>query len=196
MKRENVLTFDEKELFNSEILQQYDNDGQRGFLGYLIRHEKWTIEGGEIIFPEITKEEQIKEKIQAFDDYTKKGVLIAQKGIINEIYLFGGEEVRQKINKELQEIDNREESRNRIECIANKGEMKFINGKIINTFEETYKTEVKKEQIKNREGRCIRQYNIIGNEDKEKIDEILKNKEKFINGILKTQNKKKNRECR
>lgn len=191
-----ALIFDEKELFNSQILQQYDNDGQKGFLGYLMRYEKWTVEGGEIKFPEITKEEQIKERLQAFNDDTKKSMLIAQKGIINEIYMFGGDEVRKRINKALQEIDDRERSRNMIEYVGNKGNTEIIDGKIINTFEETYKAEVNKEQIKNREGRCIRQlptYNILGNEDKEKIDEILKNKENFVKKTLKTKNKKKNR---
>ena len=151
--KEEVLRFNEKELFNNEILQQYDTDGQKGFLGYLIRNEEWKIENNKIIFPEITKEEQIKEIIQAFDDYNKKGVLIAQKGIINEIYLLGGEEVRKRINKELQGIDDREKSRNTIECIANKVKPEIIDGKIIYTFEGTCRAKVNKKQIKGREVR-------------------------------------------
>ena len=32
MEQENILKFDNKELFNNEILHQYDEDGQKGFL--------------------------------------------------------------------------------------------------------------------------------------------------------------------
>ncbi len=36
---ENALTYDTRNLFNSNLLQQYDSDGQKGFLGYLLRHK-------------------------------------------------------------------------------------------------------------------------------------------------------------
>ena len=60
MKNVNLLTYDNEKLFNSERLHQYDTDGQKGFLGYLIRNEKWNIENNKIVFPEINSNEKIE----------------------------------------------------------------------------------------------------------------------------------------
>ena len=37
------LKFNDKELFNYKSLQQYDEEGQKLFLGYLIIKELWKI---------------------------------------------------------------------------------------------------------------------------------------------------------
>lgn len=48
---ENILKFDESNLFNNNILHQYDEDGQKGFLGYLLRDNRWQITENKIVFP-------------------------------------------------------------------------------------------------------------------------------------------------
>ena len=40
MEEKKELKFDVKRLFNYEKLHEYDEDGQKGFLGYLIREEQ------------------------------------------------------------------------------------------------------------------------------------------------------------
>ncbi len=41
MKDNQTLEYHEKQQFNSENLQQYDNEGQRYFLAYLLRKGYW-----------------------------------------------------------------------------------------------------------------------------------------------------------
>ena len=71
MEQNNVLKFNEKELFNSEILHQYDEDGQLGFLGYLLRYKQWKILDNNIIFPEIKKQAEIEKTLWEYGDYNK-----------------------------------------------------------------------------------------------------------------------------
>lgn len=134
--KENNLTYDEKELFNSEILQQYDNDGQRGFLGYLIRHEKWTIEGGEIIFPDVKSEEIIQKLLKDYDTDVKKSNLQIMKQDLRNVSVFGLaslEHTIERIEKEIKE--NKQETKqvfteyqnNKIDEIIEKNSNYFPN---------------------------------------------------------------------
>ena len=106
--KKDILTFDEKELFNSEILQQYDNDGQRVFAGYLIRHEKWTIEGGEIRFPEINSKEKVQKLLQDYDTDVKKFMLQIIRQDLSEASVFGLDGIERKIERINKEIRKNE----------------------------------------------------------------------------------------
>ena len=54
MEEKKELKFDVKRLFNYEKLHEYDEDGQKGFLGYLIREEQWKIENDRIVLSNYT----------------------------------------------------------------------------------------------------------------------------------------------
>jgi len=111
-----ILTFDEKELFNNEILQQYDNDGQRGFAGYLIRHEKWTVEGGEIVFPDINSKEKIQKLLKDYDTDVKKYSLQIMRQDLNDVSVFGIDGLERKIeriNKEIKENEKKSKGQER-----------------------------------------------------------------------------------
>ena len=70
------LEFDSQNLFNSNKLQQYDKDGQLGFLGYLLRDEKFKIENNKIIFKGIKTEDDVERKIDKFDTETVDNSMI------------------------------------------------------------------------------------------------------------------------
>lgn len=68
MKDNQVLEYHEKQQFSSESLQQYDNEGQRYFLAYLLRKGyNLEIKESKIIFKDITSEEKVKEMIEHYN---------------------------------------------------------------------------------------------------------------------------------
>ena len=104
MNREEVLKFDEFELFNSEILQQYDNNGQKGFFGYLIRYEKWKVEGGEIIFPNVNSKERIQKLLKDYDIDIRKTYLQIMKQDLRNVSMFGLARLEEMIKRTEKEI--------------------------------------------------------------------------------------------
>ena len=74
MEEKKELKFDVKRLFNYEKLHEYDEDGQKGFLGYLIREEQWKIENDRIVFPNIVNVEQIKNLLDKFENIKKSEI--------------------------------------------------------------------------------------------------------------------------
>ncbi len=112
---ENALKFDENNLFNSEILHQYDSDGQLGFMGYLLRNEKWKIVDNQIIFPEIQTEEKIQESIERYDLNLKKQLLQVKREVINLVFVLGYAETKTKLDKERDEIESKEKSTKNLE---------------------------------------------------------------------------------
>ena len=114
MEEKKELKFDVKRLFNYEKLHEYDEDGQKGFLGYLIREEQWKIENDRIVFPNIVNVEQIKNLLDKFNDSILRAILIVKQGVIDQIYLYGTEEFRKQIDKQIDEIDKKyKKSRNK-----------------------------------------------------------------------------------
>jgi hypothetical protein len=108
MNKESILEFDEKKLFNKDILQQYDEDGQKGFLGYLIRNKKWQIVRNKIVFPEIQKDEEIKCLLKDYDMDIMKNNLIIKKDILDKVFVLGFLRTKEIIDDESKEIRNRE----------------------------------------------------------------------------------------
>lgn len=87
MEKENILKFNDKELFSNKILHQYDEDGQKGFLGFLLRYKQWEIVNNNIIFPNIKTQQEIVNLLGEYEydekiQYTK----IRQQAIRNVKY--------------------------------------------------------------------------------------------------------------
>ncbi len=107
MEEKKELKFNVEQLFNYAKLHEYDEDGQKGFLGTLIREEQWKIENNSIVFPNIVNEEQIENLLNKFNDSILRANLVIKQGVINQIYLYGAEEFRKQLDKQIEEIDKK-----------------------------------------------------------------------------------------
>lgn len=108
MKQENILKFDDKELFNSEILHQYDEDGQKGFLGYLLRYNYWIINDNKIIFPNIDSKCKIEMLLEKYKEETIKDNIRIRKDVLRDVSIFGIEKIKQMIKKDYKTIEKNE----------------------------------------------------------------------------------------
>lgn len=108
MEQEKILKFDNKELFNNEILHQYDEDGQKGFLGYLLRYKQWTISSNKIIFPNINSKEKIEKLLVEYNTEIMKNNIIVKKQVLMDVSVFGVKRLEQMIKEESKEIEKRE----------------------------------------------------------------------------------------
>lgn len=106
---ENFLTFDDNNLFNSKLLHQYDEDGQKGFLGFLLRYKNWKIDKNKIVFPDIKNQRHIKSILKEYDLDIKKFSYQIQKQTLNDVSVFGLDRIEQNLKNEYKEIqkDNR-----------------------------------------------------------------------------------------
>ena len=102
MKDNQVVEYHEKQQFNSENLQQYDNEGQRYFLAYLLRKGyNLEIKESKIIFKDITSEEKVKEMIEHYNNDSRKDNLNVKRAI-------GLEEYSQMVDKKLRSLNQKE----------------------------------------------------------------------------------------
>lgn len=106
MDKDNILKFDEKGLFNSNLLQQYDEHGQKGFLGYLLRYKNWKIDENKIIFPDIKSNEKIQELLIEYDKDTKKNYINIQNVTLEKVSIYGLTQCQEMLKKEIYNIDN------------------------------------------------------------------------------------------
>lgn len=103
---ENALTYDTRNLFNSNLLQQYDSDGQKGFLGYLLRHKNWKIEENKILFPDINTKDEINKLTKEYDlEYIKMNYEI-QKQTLKEASIFGINELEEMLKNKYKKMKN------------------------------------------------------------------------------------------
>lgn len=100
--------FDEENLFNNEILHQYDEDGQRSFLGHLIRYEKWTVEEGKIIFPDINSKNKVQKLLKDYDTDVKKYNLQIMRQDLRNVSVFGLARLEYMIKRISKEIEENE----------------------------------------------------------------------------------------
>ena len=107
MNKKNILEFDNINLFNYDLLHQYDPDGQKGFLGYLMRYKQWNIEENKIIFPEIRQKEQIETILREYDNAVKKEYLRNEKTTLEKASALGIEKCMQLIKEETEQIENK-----------------------------------------------------------------------------------------
>lgn len=91
MEQDKILSFNENSLFNSEILHQYDNDGQKGFLGYLLRYKQWKIVDNNIIFPNIKTRQQIYSSLKEYEYDEKIQNTKIRQTVIRTVKYFGVE---------------------------------------------------------------------------------------------------------
>ena len=112
MKQDKTLKLDENNLFNKERLQQYDRDGQIGFLGYLIRHRKWKIADNNIVFPYIKSTEEIEKVLSDYNTSAIKDVLNIQRQALSDVIRFGTYNYEQILDRKLEEVEEREDNKN------------------------------------------------------------------------------------
>lgn len=109
MKDNQVLEYHEKQQFNSENLQQYDNEGQRYFLAYLLRKGyNLEIKESKIIFKDITSEEKVKEMIEHYNNDSRIDNLNVKRQSIREARAIGLEEYSQMVDKKLRNLNQKE----------------------------------------------------------------------------------------
>lgn len=115
MLKENILKFSENELFNKDILKQYDEDGQKGFLGYLFRNYNWSIIDNQIVFPEIQTDEEIEDLLEEYDTDIKRNNLNIKKDILDKVWVLGFAKTKDMIDAEIKEFEKRENKAKEIE---------------------------------------------------------------------------------
>lgn len=116
----NILKYDEINSFNNEIIKQYDSDGQKGFLGYLLRYKKWKIVGNEIIFPEIKSNAQIKKVLKEYNLDSQKYCNQIQRRTLGDVSIFGLARLehmlqadKEKFEKEQKALNQPDKKKNR-----------------------------------------------------------------------------------
>lgn len=109
MKDNQTLEYHEKQQFNSANLQQYDNEGQRFFLAYLLRKGyNLEIKESKMIFKDITSEEKIKEMIGHYNNESRIENLNIKRQSMREARVMGLEEYSQMVDKKLRSLNKKE----------------------------------------------------------------------------------------
>lgn len=103
-----MIYFSDKNLFSSSKLWEYDEEGQKFFLAYLMLSEEWHIESNTIVFKDLTSY-NIDRKLQEYNDYCKKEMLRYQKQILDYVKITSVDFCEKSIEKQLEEIKEREE---------------------------------------------------------------------------------------
>lgn len=107
MEQEKILKYNNKELFNYDILHRYDEDGQKGFLGYLLRYKQWEIKDDNIIFPDIKTRQQIPNIIREYDNDKRIEVIKIRQEVIRTAKYFGVEFCERQEKNRLIRCENR-----------------------------------------------------------------------------------------
>lgn len=103
-----MIYFSDKNLFSSSKLWEYDEEGQKFLLAYLMLSEEWHIENNTIVFKDLTSY-NIDRKLQEYNDYCKKEMLRHQKQILDYVKITSVDFCERSIEKQLEEIKEREE---------------------------------------------------------------------------------------
>lgn len=105
------LKYSEEKLFNSERLHQYDEDGQKGFLGYLIRNRNWEINNNTIIFPEIRTTEKIEKALSDYNISVLKDILYTKREALSAVTRLGTYNYEKILDKQIKEIEKNEDNK-------------------------------------------------------------------------------------
>lgn len=109
MRENETLKYHESQQFNSENLKQYDTEGQKYILGYLLRKGyDFNIKNGEIEFKDIKSENIVKEIIEKYSSESMIEDLNIKKQSVREIRVMGIEEYSQTIEKKLKSLKRKE----------------------------------------------------------------------------------------
>lgn len=103
-----MIYFSDKNLFSSSKLWEYDEEGKKFFLAYLMLSEEWHIESNTIVFKDLTSY-NIDRKLEEYNDYCKKEMLRHQKKILDYVKITSIDFCEKSIEKQLEEIKEREE---------------------------------------------------------------------------------------
>ena len=102
MEKMKHLKFTRENLFNSETLQQYDEEGQKIFLSYMLyKGYDFEIKKNEIIFTGIVSEKQVESVIKRYNKESQISDLKNKKYIADEIENVGVNEYKRNIDKKL-----------------------------------------------------------------------------------------------
>ena len=99
----NPLTFTNKGFINSNVLKQYDLDGQIDILLHLLKTQKWEIINDKIIFTELINDKFIQTLLEIFE---KESIINNERQknmVINNCEIHGIETVRKNIQNKIQE---------------------------------------------------------------------------------------------
>lgn len=108
MNKDNSLKFDVNTLFNCTFLQAYDEDGQKGFLGYLIRSQSWCIRDNQIVFPTIKTEKMVETLMHSYNDDVLRTNIMIKKDAIDKIRVFGILGYNNMLNEDLEKLNKRQ----------------------------------------------------------------------------------------
>lgn len=108
MNKDNSLKFDVNTLFNCTFLQTYDEDGQKGFLGYLIRSQSWCIRDNQIVFPAIKTEKMVETLMHSYNDDVLRTNIMIKKDAIDKIRVFGILGYNNMLNEDLEKLNKRQ----------------------------------------------------------------------------------------
>ena len=103
-----MIYYSDKNLFSSSKLWEYDEEGQKFFLAYLMKSEEWHIENNTIVFKDLSSF-NIDRKLQEYDYYCKKEMLKHQKQILDYAKITSIEFCENSIERQLENIKEREE---------------------------------------------------------------------------------------
>lgn len=115
MKNNEVLKFSEDKLFNSSLMKQYDEEGQRFFLSYLFKEGyKFKIKDNTIEFIDISLEDKVQEAINEYNNKTRKNIKKIELNAINKAEIIGIEIYKKQLELEIEriEIKNKKKERN------------------------------------------------------------------------------------
>lgn len=112
----NPLAFTNKGFINSNVLKQYDLDGQIDILLHLLKNQKWEIINDKIIFTELINDKFIQTLLEVFE---KEAIIDNEEHknmIIDNCEIMGIKRYREDIQNKLQK---EKEDKDKLETIIN-----------------------------------------------------------------------------
>ena len=113
MKEVVMLKFSKEKLFNNKLLRQYDENGQLGFLGYLLRYKQWNIVDNNIVFPEIKGKEQISNTLKEYENNIKMEITKIRQETLRNASSLGIEFCEKLEESRLKHIQNTQKKQNK-----------------------------------------------------------------------------------
>lgn len=105
MKENDVLKYSQNGKFNSENLTQYDIEGQKYFLSYLLKKGyKFNIKNGQIEFKEIASENKVKDIIDKYNNDSMIENLNIKRQSLAQIRMMGVEEYSRVLERKLKRL--------------------------------------------------------------------------------------------
>lgn len=107
MDNKEVLKFNENNLFNSNLMKQFDQEGQRFFLSYLLKKGyKFKIKDNNIEFIDISSDDKIQKVINEYNNETRKSIRKIELDAINRAEIIGIDAYRKQLELEIEKIEN------------------------------------------------------------------------------------------